>query len=386
MLDWLERQAPKLVLAPSFAAMLIFVYGFIAWTGWVSLTRSRLLPKYELEGFLQYERLFASPRWDTAVWNLIVFGALFITISMALGLLLAILLDQRIRTEGVIRTIYLYPMALSMIVTGTAWKWILNPGLGLEAMVRGWGFEDFSFDWLVNPDRAIYTIVIAAVWQASGFVMALFLAGLRSVDSEIIKAAQVDGIPTHRIYSAIIIPSMAPIFLSAFIVLAHLAVKSFDLRDRPDRRRPRLRDRPSGHLHVRDGLQPGRYRAGRRLRHGDDDDRVRGGGPVSLLRAAGAAMTSPALRRTALRWLLFLVLGVFALWYLAPLFVMVTTSIKPLEEIRTGSLLALPRDATLAPWAKAWSGACTGITCEGLRPYFWNSVVLAVPAVADLHR
>lgn len=229
MLDWLERQAPKLVLAPSFAAMLLFVYGFIAWTAWVSLTKSKLLPKYEIEGFFQYDRLFAAPRWDTAIANLAIFGILFIAVSMVLGLLLAILLDQRIRAEGALRTIYLYPMALSMIVTGTAWKWILNPGLGIEAMVKGWGFEDFSFGWLVDPDMAIYTVVIAGVWQASGFVMALFLAGLRSVDTEIIRAAQVDGIPAFRIYSAIIIPSMAPIFLSAFIVLAHLAIKSFDL-------------------------------------------------------------------------------------------------------------------------------------------------------------
>lgn len=229
MLDWLEKHVPKLVLAPSFLAILFFVYGFIAWTAWISMTRSRLLPRYEIEGFIQYDRLFASPRWDTAMDNLFVFGALFIIIAMALGLMLAILLDQKIRAEGALRTIYLYPMALSLIVTGTAWKWILNPGLGIEAMVRDWGFETFSFGWLVDPDMAIYTIVIAAVWQASGFVMALFLAGLRSVDGEIIKAAQVDGIPTWRIYSAIIIPSMAPIFLSAFIVLSHLAIKSFDL-------------------------------------------------------------------------------------------------------------------------------------------------------------
>lgn len=229
MLKWLEEHTPKLVLAPSFVAVIIFVYGFIAWTAWVSLTRSRLLPKYEIKGFIQYDRLFASPRWDTAFSNLFVFGILFIVIAMVLGLLLAILLDQNIRTEGAIRTIYLYPMALSMIVTGTAWKWILNPGLGLEATVRGWGFDNFTFDWLVNPDMAIYTIVIAAIWQSSGFVMALFLAGLRSVDGEIIKAAQVDGIPTYRVYTAIIIPSMAPIFLSAFIVLSHLAIKSFDL-------------------------------------------------------------------------------------------------------------------------------------------------------------
>lgn len=228
-MQWLERHVPKLVLAPSFIAVLIFVYAFIGWTAWVSFTRSRLMPNYDIVGTIQYERLFASPRWDTAMGNLFIFGTLFIVISMVLGLLLAIFLDQKIRTEGVLRTIYLYPMALSLIVTGTAWKWILNPGLGIEATVRGWGFEGFTFGWITDPDMAIYTVVIAGVWQASGFVMALFLAGLRSVDGEIIKAAQVDGIPTHRIYSAIIIPSMAPIFLSAFIVLAHLAIKSFDL-------------------------------------------------------------------------------------------------------------------------------------------------------------
>lgn len=227
--NWLERYIPRLVLAPSFIAILVFVYGFIGWTAYVSLTRSRLLPRYDLVGFIQYERLLSSPRWATAITNLFIFGGLFIGFSMLIGLLLAIFLDQKIRTEGVLRTIYLYPMALSLIVTGTAWKWILNPGLGLESVLRDMGVTQFKFDWLVNPHMAIYTVVIAGVWQASGFVMALFLAGLRSVDQEIIKAAQVDGIPTPRIYTAIIIPSMAPIFLSAFIVLAHLAIKSFDL-------------------------------------------------------------------------------------------------------------------------------------------------------------
>lgn len=229
MIAWLEKHMPKIVLAPSFLVSLVFVYGFIGWTAWVSLTRSRLLPRYDFHGFIQYDRLFDSARWDTAINNLFVFGLLFIIISTVLGLILAILLDQKIRTEGVIRTIYLYPMALSLIVTGTAWKWILNPGLGFEAAIRGLGWTDFSFDWLVDPEMAIYTVVIAGVWQASGFVMALFLAGLRSIDQEVIKAAQVDGIPTWRIYASIIIPSMASVFLSAFIVLAHLAIKSFDL-------------------------------------------------------------------------------------------------------------------------------------------------------------
>ena len=229
MSEWLERHVPKIVLAPSFAAVLVFVYGFIAWTAYISLTRSKLLPRYELDGFIQYQRLAESPRFEVALTNLAIFGVLFIVISMALGLALAIFLDQRIRVEGAIRTIYLYPMALSLIVTGTAWKWILNPGLGVETVIRDLGFSSFKMDWLVNPDMAIYTVVIAGVWQASGFVMALFLAGLRSVDQEIIRAAQVDGIPVSRIYGSIIIPSMAPIFLSAFIVLSHLAIKSFDL-------------------------------------------------------------------------------------------------------------------------------------------------------------
>ena len=229
MISWLEKHMPKIVLAPSFVVSLVFVYGFIGWTAWISLTRSRLLPRYDFHGVIQYERLFESVRWDAAINNLFVFGFLFIVISTILGLILAILLDQKIRTEGVIRTIYLYPMALSLIVTGTAWKWILNPGLGFEAAIRGLGWTTFSFDWLVDPEMAIYTIVIAGVWQASGFVMALFLAGLRSLDQEVIKAAQVDGIPTWRIYTSIIIPSMASVFLSAFVVLAHLAIKSFDL-------------------------------------------------------------------------------------------------------------------------------------------------------------
>jgi glucose/mannose transport system permease protein len=229
MSNWLEKHLPKIVLGPSFLVIILFVYGFIAWTAWISFTRSRLMPKYDIDGFIQYQRLFDSPRWEVAIDNLFIFGFLFILISMLLGLVIEIFLDQKIRIEGALRTIYLYPMALSLIVTGTAWKWILNPGLGLESVIKGWGFKDFTFDWVINPDFAIYTVVIAGVWQASGFVMALFLAGLRSVDQEIIKAAQVDGVPTLRIYTAIIIPSMAPIFLSAFIVLAHLAIKSFDL-------------------------------------------------------------------------------------------------------------------------------------------------------------
>jgi glucose/mannose transport system permease protein len=199
------------------------------WTAWISLTRSGLLPRYELAGFLQYVKLFQSSRWWVASKNLVLFGSLFIFFCIIFGLILAILLDQRIRIEGALRTVYLYPMALSFIVTGTAWRWMLNPGLGLERLVREMGFTSFTFDWLVNPKMSIYTIVIAGVWQSTGFVMALFLAGLRGIDDSIIKAAQVDGASLPKVYWRIIIPSMRPVFFSAVIIMSHIAIKSFDL-------------------------------------------------------------------------------------------------------------------------------------------------------------
>jgi glucose/mannose transport system permease protein len=225
----LERSLPRLVIAPTFVVTLVFIYGFILWSGWLSFSSSRMLPRLDWAGLLQYQRLFANDRWWVAAENLLLFGGLFIALCIVVGLLLAILLDQRIRIEGAIRTIYLYPMALSFIVTGTAWKWILNPGLGLERLIREMGFDNFTFDWLIDPKMAIYTVVIAAVWQSSGFVMALFLAGLRNIDDSVIKAAQVDGASLPTIYRRIVIPGLRPIFFSAFIILAHIAIKSFDL-------------------------------------------------------------------------------------------------------------------------------------------------------------
>jgi glucose/mannose transport system permease protein len=217
---------PKLVLAPS---SFLFIYGLIAWNGYLSLSASRLLPNYEFAGVEHYVRLFESERFHVAMSNMVVFGGLFIGGAMALGLLLAVLLDQKIRAEGALRTIYLYPMAISFIVTGTAWKWMLNPGLGLEHLMQQWGFASFTFDWLVNPDKAIYCVAMAGIWQSAGFVMALFLAGLRGIDDSIIKAAQVDGASLPRIYWRILIPSLRPVFFSTLMVVSHLAVKSFDL-------------------------------------------------------------------------------------------------------------------------------------------------------------
>ena len=227
--EHLQAWLPKIVLSPTILAGAVFIYGFILWTAWISLTPSGLLPRYEFAGFEQYVKLFQNDRWWVASRNLAIFGVLFVGLCILFGLILAILLDKRIRIEGALRTVYLYPMALSFIVTGTAWRWMLNPALGLERLVRQAGFETFTFDWLVNSKMSIYTIVIAGVWQSTGFVMALFLAGLRGIDDSIIRAAQVDGASLPRVYWRIIIPSMRAVFFSSVIILSHIAIKSFDL-------------------------------------------------------------------------------------------------------------------------------------------------------------
>ncbi|MBK4215238.1 sugar ABC transporter permease [Paracoccus caeni] len=223
--DWL----PKLVLSPSVAMTLLFVYGFIIFTIYLSFTGSKMLPSYDWVGFDNYRRLFGLSAWTTALINLAIFASLYVTICIAIGLSLAIFLDQKIRGEGMLRPIYLYPMALSFIVTGTAWKWLLDPGIGIEHTMHLWGWETFRFDWIKNRDYAIYTLVLAAVWQSSGFVMAMFLAGLRGIDNEILKAAQIDGASNWNLYRRIVIPLLRPAFLSAFVILAHLAIKSYDL-------------------------------------------------------------------------------------------------------------------------------------------------------------
>ena len=229
MFYWLQKNVPRIVISPSFAVILWFVYGFILWTFYVSFTKSKMLPRYDFWGIEQHFRLWSNPRWFTAVENLLIFTILFVVICILIGILLSILLDQKIRAEGFLRTIYLYPMALSFIVTGTAWKWMLNPTMGIEKLVTDWGFTDFTFDWLVSREMSIYTIVIAAVWQSSGFVMALFLAGLRSIDDEIIKAAKIDGASLYSIYITIILPMMRPVFMSSIVILLHISIKSYDL-------------------------------------------------------------------------------------------------------------------------------------------------------------
>ncbi len=225
----LEALIPKLVVAPGLVLGFAFIYGFMIWNGVLSVTVSRMLPNYEFAGLAQYAKLWEMDRWWVALKNLAIFGIGYVGGAMALGVLLAVLLDQKVRAEGFIRTVYLYPMALSFVVTGTAWKWLLNPSMGLEKLMHEWGWQSFSFSWLVESEMAIYCVVIAGIWQSAGFAMALFLAGLRGIDDSIIKAAQIDGASLPRIYWRIVLPALRPVFFSTLMVLSHLAIKSFDL-------------------------------------------------------------------------------------------------------------------------------------------------------------
>jgi glucose/mannose transport system permease protein len=208
---------------------IIHVVGFTIYTIWLSFTRSTLIPSADWAGLSNYRSLLTTRNWAVASENIVVYGVSFIALTMSLGLLLAILLDQRIRGETAFRTLFLYPMAVSFVVTGVVWAWLLNPGLGIQKLVNDLGWTGFRFDWLVDRNRAIYTIAIAGAWQASGFAMALFLAGLRSVNPELLKAAQIDGAGPLLTYRRVVLPSIWPIFLSVFIILLQFAIKTFDL-------------------------------------------------------------------------------------------------------------------------------------------------------------
>jgi glucose/mannose transport system permease protein len=198
-------------------------------TIWVSFTPSTLVPVSGWVGLRNYTAVLSSRNWQIAFDNLLLFGCAFVVLSLITGLMLAILLDQRIRGENVLRSIFLYPLAVSFVVTGTVWSWLLNPGLGIQKLAHDLGWTSFRFDWLVDRDMAIWTIVIAAIWQSSGFAMALFLAGLRSVDGDIIKAAQIDGAGPIRTYWRVILPTLWPITITVVVVQLQFAISAFDL-------------------------------------------------------------------------------------------------------------------------------------------------------------
>jgi glucose/mannose transport system permease protein len=225
----LRGLAAQVALIPAWLVVLAVYIGTMLWTVQISFTNSKLLPVNDFVGFAQYERLFATTRWLVALENMAIFVTLYIAGCLVLGFLLAVAIDQRVRGENAFRTIFLYPQAMSFIVTGLIWQWILNPRLGIQSTVRGWGLENFDFNWIVDPDRVIFVVVLAGVWHTSGLVMAILLAGLRGIDAELWKAARVDGIPVWRTYLHIIIPELKPMVVTAVVLLAVTGVKVYDL-------------------------------------------------------------------------------------------------------------------------------------------------------------
>ena len=211
-----------------FTAVGVFIIATL-WTVYHSFTNSRMLPKSEFIGLAQYERLWNSDRWYMSIENLAIYGACSLIFSLFIGFMLAALLDQKTRFENTFRTIFLYPFALSFIVTGLVWQWILNPEFGVEKIVRSIGFESFVFNPLYNIDIVIYGILAAGLWQGTGFIMCLMLAGLRGIDQEIWKAARIDGIPMWKTYIQVVIPMMRPVFITTLVIIAAGIIKVYDL-------------------------------------------------------------------------------------------------------------------------------------------------------------
>lgn len=219
----------KLASVPMILTALVVFTGGTLWTVVYSFTDSKLLPRENFVGLDQYERLWNTSRWMISVKNLALYGAFSLVLTLVIGFFLAALLDRKIRFENTFRSIFLYPFALSFIVTGLAWQWILNPDFGLQNLVREWGWTSFSFDPLNNPDIVMFGLLIAGIWQGSGLIMCIMLAGLRGIDEDIWKAARVDGIGTVKTYIRVIIPMMRPVFITALVLIASGIIKLYDL-------------------------------------------------------------------------------------------------------------------------------------------------------------
>jgi glucose/mannose transport system permease protein len=219
----------KIAAIPMVTTALVVFLGGTAWTVLYSFTNSKLLPRNSFIGFDQYERLWSNSRWLTSIQNLMIYGILALVFTIAIGFLLAVLMDQKIRFEDTFRTIMLYPFALSFIVTGLVWQWILNPEFGIQHIVRSLGWDGFTFDPLNNPDVVLYGLLIAGLWQGTGFVMCIMLAGLRGIDDDIWKAARVDGIPRWKTYLYVVIPMMRPVFVTTLVIVASGIIKLYDL-------------------------------------------------------------------------------------------------------------------------------------------------------------
>ena len=223
--NWMAKMAS---LPMILTALVVFVGG-TAWTVTYSFTGSRMLPRTKWVGLDQYERLWSSDRWMISITNLGIYGMCSLILTLFIGFTLAACLDRKIRFEGVFRSIFLYPFALSFVVTGLAWQWILNPDFGMQSVVRDWGWTAFNFDPLNNPDIVMFGLLIAGIWQGSGLIMCIMLAGLRGIDEDIWKAAKVDGIGTVKTYIMVVIPMMRPVFVTALVLIAAGIIKLYDL-------------------------------------------------------------------------------------------------------------------------------------------------------------
>ena len=224
-----SRTIASIALSPTWLIALLVYLGTVIWTFRISLTSSKLVPVYDFVGFDQYRHLMVNPRWLLALENMLVFGVAFIAGCLIVGFLLAAAIDRKIRGEAVFRTVFLYPYALSFIVTGLVWQWVLNPDFGIQGVVRSLGWESFTFDPLYNQDIVIYGILIAGLWQGTGLIMCLMLAGLRGIDEEIWKAARIDGIPMWKTYLFIVVPMMRPVFITTLVLIASGIVRVYDL-------------------------------------------------------------------------------------------------------------------------------------------------------------
>lgn len=223
------------LITPSVIAIAVFVYGFIGWTARVSLSKWKgLLPDYTWAGLDNYKGLFSDLRFNIDIRNTLIFTGIFVVGSLIIGLGLAILLDQNIKGEGIFRSLYLFPMAISFIVTGVVWRWLMNPAMGSRMSGLNLLFTNLGLDFLVNkwyttPQWGIAFIALPAIWQMSGYTMALYLGGLRAIPEQLREAAQVDGATEWQIYWNIILPLLRPVTLSAMIILGHISLKVFDL-------------------------------------------------------------------------------------------------------------------------------------------------------------
>eukprot|EP00903_Cladosiphon_okamuranus_P002057 g2055.t1 len=339
---WHRNLNAKVAAIPMIATALVVFIGGTAWTVVYSFTNSKLLPREKFVGFDQYERLWSSNKWLISIENLAIYGAFSLVFSLLIGFVLAALLDQKIRFEDTFRTILLYPFALSFIVTGLAWQWILNPDFGVQQVVRNLGWESFTFDPLYDPDIVIYGILIAGLWQGTGLIMCLMLAGLRGIDEDIWKAARVDGIPMWKTYLFIVIPMMRGIFITAIVLIASGIIKVYDL------------------VVAQTGGGPG----------------IASEVPAKYVYDAMFLSQNLGQGFAASTMMLLTVAIIVVPWaYLE------FGGKRRMPEIRLGNIFSPPVEVTFQPWVKAWAEACTGLNCDGLSRGFFNSVKILVPSV-----